>query len=210
MPPRLEIADMLAEEHLASDADGDGVLQVRAEGQHLAQRFPHHDRQGRISASAAHHDFAAVLHARHGIVAGPHDGAIVHGEAIGNAAQAFGSFVIVGGDRFVAQVSAGGDDRKSAAFQQERVQRRVRQHGADIRRRHGNFGRQHPATTCACARARWARRCSSAGFPPARLSSHSERTVRCRETSRQTASPRDAFSHAEFAPRLRFRASHSN
>ena len=70
------------------------------------------NRQRRVTTSTAQHHLALSHDANDGIVHVPDDGPIVDEEEIGDAAEARHRFAFVDADRFVAQVSARGDDRK--------------------------------------------------------------------------------------------------
>ena len=71
-------------------------------------------------------------HAHNRIVHVPDDGAIVYEKDIGDAAEAFERLAFVRANRFIAQVAAGGDDGKFEFGHQQMMQRRVRQHRAEI------------------------------------------------------------------------------
>ena len=60
------------------------------------------------------------------------DGAVVDQEEVGNAAQAFEGFVLVGADRLVAEVAAGGDDGESEGGQEQVMQRGVGEHYTEV------------------------------------------------------------------------------
>ena len=52
---------------------------------------------------------------------------------IGDAAQSFERLAFISANRLVAEVAAGGNDRKTEFSHQQMVQWRVRQHDAEIR-----------------------------------------------------------------------------
>ena len=62
----------------------------------------------------------------------PDNGTIMNEKNIGDAAEPFQGFTFVRANRFIAQVAAGGDDRKAEFGQQQVMQRRVRQHDAEM------------------------------------------------------------------------------
>ena len=63
-------------------------------------------------------------------------------EQVSDAAQALQGFRVIGADRFIAEVAAGRHHRKAELAQQQVVQRRVRQHDAQV----GVAGRHLAAT----------------------------------------------------------------
>ena len=80
------------------------------------------------------------------------DRAIVHEEAIGDAAKALHRFSAVGTDGLLAQVAACRDHGEPRRVQEKMMQRRVGEHHAEIRvagsdalgdRRAGAFAEQH-------------------------------------------------------------------
>ena len=85
-----------------------------------------------VAAGAAQDQFAAHHHAHDGVVHMPDDGAVVDQEKIGDAAEAFEGFVLVGADRLVAQVAAGGDDREPERRQEQVMQRGVGEHHTEV------------------------------------------------------------------------------
>ena len=62
----------------------------------------------------------------------PDDGAVVDEEEIGDAAEAFEGFVLVGADGLVAEVAAGGDDGEAERRQEQMMQGGVGEHHAEI------------------------------------------------------------------------------
>ena len=90
------------------------------------------DRQRRVAAGAAQDQFAVQHHAHDGVVHVPDDGAVVDEEKVGDAAEAFERFVLVGADRLVAQVAARGHDREAERGQQQVMQRGVGEHDAEV------------------------------------------------------------------------------
>ena len=135
-----QVADVLADEDLGAHGEGDGVLQVGADGEdRMANgRWPMADGRGEldwqrgVAAGAAQDQFAAHHHARDGVVHVPDDGAVVDEEQIGNAAEAFEGFVLVGANGLVAQVAARGHDGKAERGQEQVMQGGVGEHDAEV------------------------------------------------------------------------------
>ena len=90
------------------------------------------DRERGVAAGAAQDQFAAHHHAHDGVVHVPDDGAVVDEEQIGDAAEAFEGFVLVGADRLVAQVAARGHDGEPERRQEQVMQRGVGEHDAEV------------------------------------------------------------------------------
>ena len=98
---RVQIADVLAQEHLAADRQGHGVLEVPADGQPRFRartrarsraragghgpRLGQRDGQRRVAPGPPQHDGPPVDHPDHGVVAGAGDGTVVHQEEIRDA-----------------------------------------------------------------------------------------------------------------------------
>ena len=121
---------MLAEIDVASDGDGNRVLEMRADGEHGRQlaRDAHGER--RIASSTAEHALAAAGDAHHRVIDGPGDGAVVSDEEVGHIAEAVKGFAVVDANGVAAQVAAGGDDGMREGAEQQVMERRVRQHDA--------------------------------------------------------------------------------
>ncbi len=68
----------------------------------------------------------------------PDDGAVVHQEQIGDAAQAFECLLLGRANRFVAQVAAGSHDGKGQQRQQQMVQGSVGEHHGQVGIARGN------------------------------------------------------------------------
>src|ERR1035441_5074305 len=92
----------------------------------IANRGGELDWERGVATGAAQYQLAAHHHSYNGIVHMPDDGAVVDQEQIGNAAEAFEGFVLVGADRLVAQVAAGGDDGEPERRQGQVMERGVR------------------------------------------------------------------------------------
>ena len=56
---------------------------------------------------------------------------VVNEEKIGNATQPIQRFQLIGANRFIAQIAAGGDDGKIQLCHQQMMQRIGRQHDAE-------------------------------------------------------------------------------
>ncbi len=138
---RFQIADVLAEENLIADGEGDGVFQMCSDGKEILHfRFCifNFNRQRRVAASAAQNHFTVQHHAHDRIIHMADDGAVVDQKHIGDVAQAFKGLAFICANRFVAQVAARGHDRKAQFCQQQMVERRVRQHHAEVWIARGN------------------------------------------------------------------------
>ncbi len=129
---------MLADENVVSHRQRHRVLQMPADGESRSQRPAHPHRKRGVAPGAPQHQFTAKNDADDGIVNVPENRTIVHQEPIRNRAQPPDGVVLVGADRFVGDVAACGYDGESQFRSQEVVQRRVRQHRAEVRiaRRH--------------------------------------------------------------------------
>src|ERR1700757_5513147 len=103
----LQVADMLADENILPNADGNRVLQVSADSEHRRHVSQHSNSQRRVSASTAQNSSASACEAHDRVVTGPHDGSIVHQEMIGNVFQASSRFFVSDRDGFIAAVAAG-------------------------------------------------------------------------------------------------------
>ena len=92
-----QIADVLAEEDLGTDGEGDRVFQVRANSENrfaagrwpMAKRRRELDRERGVATGAAQDQFAPHHHAHDGVVHVADDGAVVDEEEVGYAAKAF-------------------------------------------------------------------------------------------------------------------------
>ena len=113
-----QVADMLAGEDLGADGEGDGVLELGADGEdgmangrwQMADGGWKLDWEWGVAAGAAEDQFAAHHHARDRVVHVPDYRAIVDEEKVGNAAEAFEGFVLVSANGLVVQVAARGHD----------------------------------------------------------------------------------------------------
>jgi hypothetical protein len=149
---RVQVSDVGAQEDLAADAEGDGVLEVPAHGQQGGQRPAQEDGQRREAASPTE-DAGLPPHPDHHAVVGvAGDGAVVDQKSVGDAGQPLEGLPLVGADGLVGQVAAGGHHGEVQLPQQQMVQRRVGEHhpqvgvpGGHVRghRGSGPAGEQH-------------------------------------------------------------------
>src|SRR5208283_1608465 len=116
---RIEVADVLAEKNVLADGNGDGVLQMAADGEHGRQAVAHANAERGVATGAAENSGASAGKTNDGIVAGAHDRPVVHQKTVGDVFEASGRFVIRNRDGFVAAVAAGRDQRKSALLHQQ-------------------------------------------------------------------------------------------
>ena len=131
----IEVAQVMAEERMPAAAQGERRLELTADGQDrpraLERQF---DRLRRVAARPPQRQFLSVDDPRHRIVAADVDRPIVSQKQIGDAGQPGDGVVILVGDRLVGTVAAGHDERDVAQLsQQQMMQRRVRQHHAEVR-----------------------------------------------------------------------------
>ena len=129
---RIEVADVLTDNDLTAGGDGERVFLMCADRQQRRQRLLNRHGIGSIAASATQDHLASQDNAHDGIIDLPGDGAIVNEENVGDTGQARQSLALVEADRLVAAVAAGGHDGKTDLGHQQMVQRRVRQHDAEI------------------------------------------------------------------------------
>jgi len=136
---RLQVPDVLADERLLPNRQGDRVLELRADGQHLRPVSRNLDRHRRVSARPPDHQFAPQHDAQHRIVGVARDRTVVHEEHVRQPLQPRESLPLVGADRLVRPVAAGRHDRPPQVRQQQVVQGCVGKHDAQawVARRHG-------------------------------------------------------------------------
>ena len=77
------------------------------------------NRQRRIATRPAQHHFPATHHAHDRVVHGPHDGAIVNQEKVGDAGETQKRILFVDADRLVAEIPTGRDDGKTEIAQEK-------------------------------------------------------------------------------------------
>jgi len=106
---------------------------VRADGEQCWHACVEIDRKRREAARAPQYQLAPAHLADDRIVDMAKNGAVVHQEQVGDAVEANERLVLVGADRLLGKVSAGGDDREPKLREQQVVQRGVRQHRAEVR-----------------------------------------------------------------------------
>src|SRR5579862_551016 len=104
-----QIADMLAEEHILADANGDGVLEMSADSKHWSKISGNADPHRRITARPAQDSRSSAGESHHRIIASANNRAVVHQKTVGNIFQAGLRFVVRDADRLVAAIAAGGN-----------------------------------------------------------------------------------------------------
>ena len=129
----LQVPDVVRDEGVAPPGQAERVLQLGAAGQHGA-REPGGDGEGlgHVAAGAAEQHRAAAEAPGHRVVGPDVDGPVVGQERVGDALQRVPGLVVAVDDRLVGDVSAGQDDRTGHGGEQQVVQRRVRQHDAEL------------------------------------------------------------------------------
>ena len=140
-----QVADVRAEHHCTVCSDADGVLQVRAAGENRHRKLErcrncHRD----VAARTANEHLAPTQPPRDRIITTVFDGAIMKEKEIGDRAEASQRFLVAAGNRFVAAIATGHHQQCGAACeffdirQQQMMQRRVRQHHAEVLQTVGN------------------------------------------------------------------------
>jgi hypothetical protein len=124
------VADMLAKVGEVALGNAERGFQFCAYGKHGADFVRQFNGEWRISPGSAQRHLAAFEGADDGIVADHLDVAIVGKEDIGDVGQAGLGFVVVTDDRFAGRIGRG--HHKGLVTHQQMVQRRVRQHHADV------------------------------------------------------------------------------
>ena len=131
---RLEVTDVRPEERAMSRSDADGVLELRADGEHrLGKAVLQLHSSGGIPAGAAEHRRDPGDHAHDRVVRARLDPAVVHQEDVGDLAETLEGLVVVDGHRLVGRVAGGHHQRHARFAQEDVVQRRVRQEETDER-----------------------------------------------------------------------------
>ena len=108
---------------------------ARCDGVECRQR----QRLRRISACAAHGRNGAVDHAHHGVVVARENRAVVAEQRVGNTGgnKVFPSKAVISFNRFLAQVSAGHDQRvhvmRRGSCKQQMLKRCIGEHDAELR-----------------------------------------------------------------------------
>jgi hypothetical protein len=129
---RFQVADMLAQEHLAALGQRHRVLEMRPDGD-CGLTAAAAQRQRRVAPGPAQNLLPTAYHRHDGIVYGAYDRPVVHEKPVGDSREPLDRFDLVGTDGLVRHVSAGGDDGKSQRIEQQDVQRRIREHRSDAR-----------------------------------------------------------------------------
>ena len=134
-----KIAQMLAHDHAAGCSEGDGGLEMSAEGQRGIARAGSGHQRGGMAARTTQDLRAATddLHDR--IVERAHDGPVVDEEQVRDPAESLDRLGLVDHDGVLGQIAAGGDHGEAEVGHQEMMQRRVGQQRAEpaIAGRHG-------------------------------------------------------------------------
>src|SRR5437899_4726657 len=84
---RFQVADVLADENVLPDSDGNRVLQMAAHCEHRLHISRHANSQRRVAASAAQDSTTAAREPYDRIVAGAHDRTVMHQKMIGDVLQ---------------------------------------------------------------------------------------------------------------------------
>ena len=127
----LEVADVLAQEGVGVAREAEGVLELGAAGEHLRERPRQGHRERGVAARPAHQPRPPAAHQRDGVVVARGDLAVVHQVRVGDRRQPVDLLPALD-DRLLGEVAAGHDQRPPGRAQQQDVQRRVRQHRAEV------------------------------------------------------------------------------
>ena len=136
----LQVANVLAQDGVASLGEAEGVFQLAAAGQQLGRGAAQVESLRSITARPAQHALAAFESADHRIVGAHVDAAIMREEPVGHVADSFLRLAVVHYDGLFADIAAGHHQRiESRAVEEQVVQQRIRQHDAQdaIPRRDG-------------------------------------------------------------------------
>ena len=129
----LQVTDVVREERPVLAAQAERVLQLGAAGQHRAgEAAADGQRLGHVAAGAAQHGHPAAQRPDHRVVGPDMDGPVVAEEGVRDAAEPAERVVVGVGDRLVGHVAAGQHERAGHVTEQQVVQRRVRQHQAEM------------------------------------------------------------------------------
>ena len=118
---RLEITDVLAEKHLWPNSQGNGVLEMGADGEKVSRLLtavPNADGQRRVTARPPQDLLPPQQHSSEGIIHVAHNWPVMHQEQVSNAGEPFESLVLIGANWFVAQIAAGRDYGKLKSVQE--------------------------------------------------------------------------------------------
>jgi hypothetical protein len=126
-----EVAQMLADEHLGAAGEGHGVFQMRAYGEQIRHLSGKCNGQRRIAARPPENHLPAEQDTDNRIVHVTDDRAVVYKKQIGDTLETGQGLMLVRADRFVAEITAGGNERHAGIPEQDVVQRAVRKQDAE-------------------------------------------------------------------------------
>ena len=129
----VEVAEVRREERALARGDAEGGLELRAGGY---ERLRRRERQRRGREPARPPDRKAA--ADDGVLAAPVDRPVVREECVRDAGEPAAGLVVMKGDRLVGEVSARHHERTAEVAIEEVVERRIREHHAEPRRRGGD------------------------------------------------------------------------
>ena len=127
----LQVADVVADPGPAVPGQAEGALQLRTAGE---DRTADIERQvARDVAAAAAQELRPPRDHAHDRVVGPRlDGPVSHQEEVGDPREPLQGVGVPVGDRLVGDVGAGEDERGARIAEQQVMERRVRQHDAEL------------------------------------------------------------------------------
>ena len=120
-----------------------------ADSQNAWQRLFQMNRQRRIASGPAKQHFATADDGGYRVIHVADDRPVMDKEVVGDSAESLSRLEFVDADRFVAQVSAGRDDRNSEISHQEMMQGRIGQHDAEAPAARRNCRREQRFTRSA-------------------------------------------------------------
>ena len=127
----LEVADVLAEEGVGVAREAEGVLELGAGRQRLRERPRQGHRERGVAPGPADQPRPAAAHLRDGVVVAHGDLPVVHQIGVGDRRQPV-DLLPAFDDRLLRQVAAGHDQRPAGGLQEQHVERRVREHRAEV------------------------------------------------------------------------------
>ena len=127
----LEVADVLAEEGVGVAREAEGVLELGAGRQRLRERPRQDHRERGVAPGPADQPRPAAAHLRDGVVVAHGDLPVVHQVGVGDRRQPVDLLPALD-DRLLRQVAAGHDQRPAGGLQEQHVERRVREHRAEV------------------------------------------------------------------------------
>ena len=127
----LEIADVLAEEGVGVARQAEGVLELGAGRQRLRERPRQGHRERGVAPGPADQPRPAAAHLRDGVVVAHGDLPVVHQVGVGDRREPVDLLPALD-DRLLRQVAAGHHQRPAGGLQEQHVERRVRQHRAEV------------------------------------------------------------------------------